>query len=51
MSSHKPLGKKIRLMKATKQNRRVPSWVMMKTNRRFVRHPQRRHWRRNTLQK
>lgn len=51
MSSHKPLGKKIRLMKATKQNRRVPSWVMMKTDRKFVRHPKRRHWRRNSLQK
>ena len=33
MSKNKPAAKKIRLMKATKQNRRVPVWVMLKTDR------------------
>jgi len=51
MARVKPLGKKLRLMKATKSNRRVPAWVMMRTNRKFVRHPKRRHWRRGTLKK
>ncbi len=51
MSRNKPTAKKIRLMKATKRNRRVPSWVMMRTNRRFVRHPKRHAWRRSKLQR
>lgn len=51
MATNKPLGKKKRLMKAVKQNRRVPAWVMMRTNRRFVRHPKRRMWRRSKLKK
>ena len=44
MTRNKPGAMKGRLMKAVKQNRRVPSWVMMKTNRRFLRHPKRRNW-------
>lgn len=51
MARNKPLGKKIRLMKAAKQNRRVPAWVMMRTSRRFLRHPKRRTWRRSKLKK
>jgi large subunit ribosomal protein L39e len=39
MSRNKPAAKKIRLMKATKQNRRVPVWVMLKTDRNTVSHP------------
>ncbi len=49
LSKHKPFARKIRLMKALRSNRRVPAWVMMRTNRSFVRHPKRRHWRRNKL--
>ncbi|MBN1280852.1 MAG: 50S ribosomal protein L39e [Candidatus Thermoplasmatota archaeon] len=49
MTSRKPLGRKLRLCKATKSNRRVPAWVMIRTNRRFTRHPKTRHWRRNSL--
>ncbi|MFH1100832.1 MAG: 50S ribosomal protein L39e [Methanobacteriota archaeon] len=49
MASHKTLGKKLRLMKATKSNRRVPAWIMIRTNRRFTRHPKMRNWRRNKL--
>lgn len=49
MASKKPLGKKLRLMKATKSNRRVPAWIMQRTSRRFTNHPKRRTWRRSTL--
>jgi large subunit ribosomal protein L39e len=45
----KTIGKKIRLAKANKQNRRVPAWIMVKTNRRVSTHPKRRHWRRTNL--
>jgi large subunit ribosomal protein L39e len=51
MASHKPLGKKLRLAKVTKQNRRVPAWIMMRTNRTFQRHPKRHMWRRSKLQR
>jgi large subunit ribosomal protein L39e len=51
MARRKPLGKKLRLMKAVKENRRVPAWVMQRTSRRFTRHPKRHHWRRNALKR
>lgn len=51
MASTKQLGKKARLARSRKRNRRVPAWVMMRTSRRFVRHPKRFHWRRSRLQK
>lgn len=51
MARNKHTAKKRRLQKATKQNRRVPAWVIVRTNRRFVRHPKRRNWRRDSLDK
>jgi large subunit ribosomal protein L39e len=51
MARNKPLGKKIRLIKATKRNRRVPTWVMMRTNRKFARHPKRHSWRNSKLRR
>lgn len=48
--SKKLKGKKIRLAKAFNQNRRVPSWVIVKTMRHVVSHPHRRHWRRSSLE-
>jgi large subunit ribosomal protein L39e len=42
-------GRKLRLAKACEQNRRVPAWVMLRTKRNVVSHPQRRSWRRSTL--
>jgi large subunit ribosomal protein L39e len=45
----KSKGKKMRLAKHTNQNRRVPAWVIMKTNRAVMTHPQRRSWRRSSL--
>ncbi|MGZ4926239.1 MAG: 50S ribosomal protein L39e [Halobacteriota archaeon] len=38
-----------RLAKATNQNRRVPAWVTVRTNRNVTTHPKRRHWRRGRL--
>ncbi|MEA2074721.1 MAG: 50S ribosomal protein L39e [Euryarchaeota archaeon] len=43
------VGRKIRLAKANRQNRRVPAWIMVKTSRRVTTHPKRRHWRRSKL--
>ncbi|OUJ19374.1 Ribosomal protein L39E [Methanonatronarchaeum thermophilum] len=40
-------AKKKRLAKKTRQNSRVPAWVMMKTNRDVTNHPKRRSWRRD----
>jgi len=51
MATNKPLGKKLRLAKAIKRNRRVPAWIMMRTNRTFQRHPKRHQWRRSKLQR
>ncbi|WP_292487304.1 50S ribosomal protein L39e [Methanohalobium sp.] len=47
--SHNSKGQKKRLAKAYKQNHRVPTWVIMKSNREVVTHPKRRNWRRNDL--
>ncbi|DAC62966.1 MAG: 50S ribosomal protein L39e [Candidatus Thermoplasmatota archaeon] len=51
MARHKPYAKKKRLNKVTKQNRRVPVWVMLRTNRKVTNHPKRHHWRRSKLQR
>ena len=45
----RPLARKLRLNRATKSNRRVPAWVMQRTNRRVTTHPKRRTWRRGHL--
>lgn len=49
MASKKPLGKKLRMLRATKSNRRVPAWIWVRTSRRFTTHPKRRNWRKSTL--
>ena len=49
MSSTKPPAMKTRLNKKIKQNRRVPAWVMKRTNRQLLRHPKRRSWRMSKL--
>ena len=49
MSRNKELGRKIRLMKKIKENRRVPGWVMIKTARKVTQYPKRRNWRRGGL--
>ncbi|MFC6615228.1 50S ribosomal protein L39e [Halopenitus salinus] len=45
----KSKAKKKRLAKAERQNQRVPSWVMMKTDMNVTRNPKRRNWRRSDL--
>ena len=49
MASNKPLGKKLRMAKAIKQNRRVPLFVILKTRGRVKTHPKMRYWRRSKL--
>jgi large subunit ribosomal protein L39e len=49
MAKNRPGPKKTRLLRAVKQNRRVPAWVMQRTDRKFTSHPKRRTWRRNKL--
>ncbi len=45
----KSLARKVRLFKAVKSNRRVPAWVIQRTNRAVTRHPKRRTWKRGHL--
>jgi large subunit ribosomal protein L39e len=45
MARYKPYPKKIRLAKKGRINQTVPTWVIMKTNRKFTSHPKRRQWR------
>lgn len=42
-------GKKLRLAKATRQNRPVPIWAVAKTKAKVRTHPKRRQWRRSVL--
>ncbi|RLE55132.1 MAG: 50S ribosomal protein L39e [Thermoprotei archaeon] len=49
MARNKPLGKKLRLAAALKQNRAVPLWVIVKSHWKFTYNPHRRHWRRVKL--
>ena len=51
MTSRKPGPRKKRLLKADNSNRRVPAWVMIRTQRRVQRHPKQRSWRRGKLKK
>ena len=43
----KTKAQKKRLAKLERQNRRVPTWVMMKTDMEVTRNPKRRNWRRS----
>ena len=45
----KSSARKVRLLRAVRSNRRVPAWVMQRTNRRVLRHPKRRSWKRGHL--
>ncbi|MEM2110635.1 MAG: 50S ribosomal protein L39e [Candidatus Bathyarchaeia archaeon] len=48
MARYKPVAKKHRLIKACRNNRSVPAWVIAKTRRKVRRIP-RRNWRRTKL--
>ncbi|KTG07876.1 MULTISPECIES: 50S ribosomal protein L39e [Haloprofundus] len=45
--SKKSKAKKKRLAKLERQNSRVPTWVMLKTDMQVTRNPKRRNWRRS----
>lgn len=45
----KSSARKTRMFRAVKSNRRVPAWVMQRTNRTVTRHPKRRTWHRGHL--
>jgi large subunit ribosomal protein L39e len=47
----KSLARKVRLFRIVKGNRRVPAWVMQRTNRTVTRHPKRHTWKRGHLHK
>jgi len=49
MARVKDTSKKNRLTKATKQARSVPTWVIVRTNRKVRTNPARRHWRQRKL--
>ncbi|WXG45337.1 MAG: 50S ribosomal protein L39e [Candidatus Atabeyarchaeum deiterrae] len=49
MARNKPLGKKLRLAHALKENRSTPTWIVMKTNRKVRTHPGRRNWRSSSV--
>jgi len=47
MGSRKDQIKKEMLTSAAKSNKRVPVWVMMKTNRKVSSNPKQKNWRRS----
>jgi large subunit ribosomal protein L39e len=49
MGSIKTSGEKKRLTKARRTNKPVPTWVIVRTNRRVRTTPKRRHWRSRKL--
>jgi len=49
MARNKPTAKKRRLIKARKQKRAVPTWVVAKTGGKFRRQPKQKQWRRTKI--
>ena len=49
MARVKDKAKKNRLIKATKRARSVPTWVIVRTNRKVRSNPKRRNWRQRKL--
>ncbi|HIE13994.1 TPA: 50S ribosomal protein L39e [Candidatus Bathyarchaeota archaeon] len=49
MARNKPLAKKLRLIKAGRESKPVPTWVIAKTRGRVRVTPKRRHWRRTKI--
>lgn len=48
MTKYKPLAKKLRLIRAEKEGKPIPSWVIAKTLGKITRIPK-RHWRRTKI--
>ena len=49
MAARKNTSRKKRLMKRTRQNSPVPTWVVIRTNRKIRTNPKRRLWRRSDV--
>jgi large subunit ribosomal protein L39e len=51
MARNKILSRKLRYGKELKSNNSVPTWVMMRTNRRVRQHPGQRNWRQRRIKR
>lgn len=51
MARYRQVSKKLRYAKELKRNSSVPSWCVMRTNRRFRTHPKRRRWRSSRIKR
>jgi large subunit ribosomal protein L39e len=49
LARYKPTAKKRRLIKAGKESKPVPSWVVVKTKGKVKFNPRRRHWRQTKI--
>jgi large subunit ribosomal protein L39e len=49
MARNKPAAKKLRLMKAGKEKKPVPTWVIAKTDGQVRTNPKRRRWRQSKI--
>ena len=49
MARNKPTAKKLRLAKAGKEKKPVPSWVIAKTGGKVRSNPKRRRWRQSKI--
>ena len=49
MARNKPTAKKMRLGNRLKTNKTVPTWVIMRTQRKVRQHPKRKQWRKSRL--
>jgi large subunit ribosomal protein L39e len=50
MAARKHSGRKIRLLKKTRQNSAVPAWIILKTKRAVRTNPKRRAWRKTDVE-
>jgi large subunit ribosomal protein L39e len=51
MARYRTLPQKIRYGKMLKRNSPVPSWCVIRTNRKFRNHPKRRQWRKTRIKR
>ena len=50
MAARKFSGRKIRLLRKTKQNSPVPAWIILKTKRQVRTNPKKRQWRQTDVE-
>ena len=51
MARNKQFPRKLRYAREMKSNSPVPSWAVIRTNRRFRTHPKRRRWRSSRIKR